>query len=102
MTPTELATRRGRGERLVVLDVREDDELLLAALEDVVHVPLGELVGRVEELDPAAETVVVCHHGIRSARAAGFLASRGFERVWNLAGGIDRWSLEVDSSLPRY
>jgi rhodanese-related sulfurtransferase len=56
----------------------------------------------VTELDPARETVVVYHHGIRSAQVAAYLARMGFERVLNLSGGIDAWSQTADPSTPRY
>jgi len=53
-------------------------------------------------LDPERETVFICHHGIRSAQVCAFLARQGFAKIYNLAGGIDRWSTEVDPSVPRY
>jgi len=56
----------------------------------------------VSTLDPSAETVVYCHHGIRSAAAVMWLRERGFRRVRNLTGGIDRWSHEIDASTRRY
>ena len=87
---------------LVLLDVREAEELLLARLPGALHIPMGEVPGRLHELDPDAEIVVVCHHGIRSASVAQFLAQRDFARVVNLAGGIDAWSAVVDPSVPRY
>ncbi len=100
--PRGLSARLARGETLVVVDVREHEELAVVRLEGALHVPLGELPSRAAELDPAQEIVCLCHHGGRSARAAAFLASRGFGRVLNLVGGIDRWAIEVDPSLPRY
>ncbi len=102
LEPRELAARLARGEAPVLLDVREGEELAICALPGVVHIPLGELTRRCEELDPAAELVCICHHGIRSARAAAFLERAGFARVWNLSGGVERWSCEVDPALPRY
>ena len=54
------------------------------------------------ELDPGKRTVVLCHHGVRSANVAGFLLQQGFTDVWNVTGGIDQWSLLVDASVPRY
>ncbi len=102
LEPRDLAARLARGGAPLLLDVREDEELALCALPGVIHIPLGELTRRWEELDPAAEVVCICHHGIRSARAAAFLERAGFERVWNLAGGVERWALEVDPSMARY
>lgn len=102
LSPAELARRRKAGESFVLLDVREPFEWEIGHLQGALHVPLGELARRVGELDPSAATVCICHHGQRSARAAAWLVSQGFERVYNLSGGVERWSLEVDPRLPRY
>ena len=85
-----------------MLDVRESDEFGLCAIEGALHIPMGEIQGRLAELDPGRATVCVCHHGIRSAHVAGALARLGFTRLFNLSGGIDRWAVEVDPSMPRY
>jgi rhodanese-related sulfurtransferase len=100
--PAELKRRLMRGDKLRILDVREPEEVELAPFPNAVNVPMGEVPSRLSELDPAEEWVVICHHGIRSAEVAIYLARRGFEHVANLAGGIDRWSLAVDQSVPRY
>lgn len=100
--PKELRERIERGDSPVILDVREPEEVEWAAFPDAVHIPMGEVSARLSELDPQRETVVVCHHGIRSAQVAGYLTSRGFVRVFNLTGGIDAWSLTVDPSVRRY
>jgi len=89
-------------EPVVLLDVREPEEVALARLPGSVHIPMGEIPGRLHELDPDAQIVVYCHHGIRSANVAAYLVQRDFTDVANLAGGIDAWSLTVDPSLPRY
>lgn len=89
------------GERPVLLDVREPWEYELARLEGSRLVPMGEIAGRVGELDPEAETVVICHHGARSAFVTQLLERSGFSRVLNLEGGLDAYS-QVDSSVPRY
>jgi len=99
---SDLAARLAAGEQLVLLDVREAEELAICALEGAVHVPLSELSVRHIELDPDAPTVCICHHGVRSAHAAAGLARLGFERLFNLVGGVDRWAIEVDPSMPRY
>ncbi len=98
----ELKARLDSADPLVLLDVREAEELAIARLEGVVHIPLGELTSRTDELNPDAEIVCICHHGIRSQRAAQYLASLGFERLINLHGGMDAWSALVDPDLPRY
>jgi rhodanese-related sulfurtransferase len=102
ITPVDLKSRFERGDDLIVIDVREPEEIAIAKFPNAVHVPMGEIPSRVTELDPDKETVVVCHHGIRSAQVAMYLARMGFERVLNLSGGIDAWALEADPATPRY
>jgi rhodanese-related sulfurtransferase len=100
--PIELKERLMRGDDLRLLDVREPEEVAIAPFPDALHLPMNEIPSQIQALDAAAEWVVVCHHGIRSAQVAMYLARMGFERVANLTGGIDRWSLTVDKSVPRY
>lgn len=102
ISPAEAKCQLDSGRPLVLLDVREPEELQLACLPGAVHIPMGEVPGRLHELDPDAEIVIFCHHGIRSASVAQFLSRHEFERVANLAGGIDAWSVLVDPSVPRY
>ena len=85
-----------------LLDVREPVELQLASLPGVVHIPMREVPTRLDDLDRKKPIVVVCHSGQRSRHVAGFLLANGFERVYNLAGGIDAWSVDIDPKLPRY
>jgi rhodanese-related sulfurtransferase len=82
--------------------VREPEELAIAALPGAKHIPMGDIPSRLAELDPDAEWVIVCHHGMRSANVAMYLARMGFEHIANLTGGIDQWSLTIDPSVPRY
>jgi rhodanese-related sulfurtransferase len=100
--PAALQAALAAGRPLVLLDVREDVEIELAALPGITHIPLHALARRVGELDPDRPTVCICHHGVRSMSAARFLADQGFDELYNLAGGIDRYSLDVDPRLPRY
>ncbi|MFN8627425.1 MAG: rhodanese-like domain-containing protein [Candidatus Binatia bacterium] len=102
LTPAEVKALLDRGQRLLLLDVREPEEVVCARLAGSVHIPMGEIPGRLHELDPDADIVVYCHHGVRSANVVAFLLHRDFVSVANLAGGIDRWSETVDPSLPRY
>jgi len=103
ISPADLAARIEAGDELVLLDVREAEEVAICALPGITHIPLGELSVRHSELDPDAETVCICHHGIRSASAAGALAHLGFDGpLWNLSGGMDRWAKDVDPAMPRY
>src|SRR5882762_11373676 len=100
--PEELSERLRHGERPVILDVREPEEIAIASFPGATHIPMGEIPSRLTELDPDRETVVVCHHGVRSAQVAMYLAQMGFEHVLNLSGGIDAWSEDADPSTPRY
>ncbi|HVS16975.1 MAG TPA: rhodanese-like domain-containing protein [Planctomycetota bacterium] len=102
LTPAQLRDRLRVEEDLVVLDVREDEERALCAIEGSLHIPMGELSVRHVELDPERPTVCVCHHGIRSAHVTAALARLGFERLYNLTGGIDRWAAEVEPDMARY
>jgi len=100
--PVELKSRRERGDKFIVLDVREPEEIAIAPFPAAMHIPMGDIPSRLTELDPDAEWVVVCHHGVRSAQVAMYLVRMGFERVNNLSGGIDAWSLAADPATPRY
>jgi rhodanese-related sulfurtransferase len=103
LQPEGLQAALTAGETVVLLDVREDHEVAFVALPGVVHIPLGQLMGRAErELDPDAHVVCICHHGIRSMQATMFLKSRDFDHVQNLVGGMDLWSQRIDPALPRY
>lgn len=101
ITPTEFAARRERGESLTLLDVREDWELGVASVPDVVHIPMGQIADRLGELDRDREVVVLCRSGRRSLQVANFLQQNGFRAV-NLAGGILAWSRELDATIPTY
>jgi adenylyltransferase/sulfurtransferase len=104
MTAAEVAAARSRGDEFLLLDVRELHEYETACIGDSLLLPLGQLEARVGELEPwrGQRIVIHCHHGGRSARACEILERRGFADVWNLAGGIEAWSLTVDPSVPRY
>lgn len=103
MSPRELADLRRSGTAPLVLDVREWGELVRASLPGAVHIPLSQLTGRaLQELDPDAPLVVMCHHGVRSMAAAEWLDQQDFSEVWNLAGGIDRYAVDVDPGVGRY
>ena len=101
ITPRALKGRLDAGERPVLLDVREPWEFELARIEGSMPIPMSQLEGRFAELDPDAETVVICHHGNRSSYVAMALQRAGFESVLNLEGGLDAYS-SVDESVPRY
>lgn len=101
----ELAAWLSSDHPPLLLDVRQPEEHALVSLPDSELIPLGELYQRAgDELEEwkDRDVVVYCHHGIRSLNAIGQLNHLGFKKLHNLAGGIDRWSLEVDPKLPRY
>jgi molybdopterin/thiamine biosynthesis adenylyltransferase/rhodanese-related sulfurtransferase len=102
ITPVELAVRLRNGEALDLLDVREVGEWQVARIEQARLVPLATLPSIFHSLDPERDVVVHCKGGGRSARAVRQLRAAGFRRVWNLVGGIQRWSQDVDPSVPRY
>ncbi|MER3422391.1 MAG: rhodanese [Nitrospiraceae bacterium] len=102
ITPRELKERLDKGDKLFLLDVREPDEHSMAKIQGSVLIPLGTLPNSLNKLDRSAEIVAYCHHGMRSADAVGFLLQQGFTNVKNLVGGIDAWSVQIDSSVPRY
>jgi len=104
ITAPELARRLKSDAPPRLLDVRRPEEFAIAALPRAKLVPLDTLPASIEELASwrDLETVVYCHHGVRSAHAINWLATQGFSKLLNLTGGIDRWSLEVDPALPRY
>lgn len=102
ISATELKNRIQNEEHLFLLDVREPNEFQYARIEDSVLIPLNQIPERLSELDPQQEMVVICHHGVRSRQACMYLVNSGFKNVLNLEGGIDAWSLNCDSSVPRY
>ncbi len=104
LSPTAFRTRwpSERLDEVQLLDVREHQELAIASLPGTVHIPMREIPERLAELDHDRPVVVMCHSGVRSRHVAGFLLANDFEQVFNLAGGIDAWSAEIDPTLPRY
>ena len=98
----ELKDRLDRGDKIFLLDVREPHEFSMAKIEGSVLVPLGTLPYSLSQLNANEEIVALCHKGMRSADAVGFLLQQGFNNVKNLVGGIEAWSVEVDQTVPRY
>ena len=86
----------------LLLDVRRADEVAFAPFKGALHIPMNEIPARMGELDPATPIVAICHSGVRSMQVARFLDAQGFAELFNLTGGIDAWSVEVDPSVPRY
>ncbi len=100
--PEKLQQNLINDQPLLLLDVREDNEFSYAQLQGSVHIPLNQLTNRFNELDKEQDIVVICHHGMRSQQACLFLQQAGFNRLFNLQGGIDAWSVACDPSVPRY
>ena len=100
--PAEVKARLDRGENLVLVDVREPWEFEICRIEGAKLMPLGALAASLNALPEVDEVICYCHHGMRSLDAAAWLRFQGFEKAKSLAGGIERWSLEIDSNVPRY
>lgn len=102
ITPRELAERLRAGDDLDVIDVREPHEWDIARIEGARLIPLGTIAESLPTIDSTRDIVVHCRTGVRSAKAVRQLQAAGFTRVWNLAGGIARWSDDVDPTIPKY
>ncbi|MGA9165264.1 MAG: rhodanese-like domain-containing protein [Thiobacillus sp.] len=100
--PVELAAHLQAGHAPQLLDVREPWEWNLCRIPGAILIPMRDLPVRLQELNKKAETVVICHHGVRSYQAARYLESLGFGDVINLSGGVAAWADEVDPAMPRY
>lgn len=103
LSPQEFLERRAAGTEMTLLDVREDWEVQLAPVPaGIVHIPMGQITGRLSELDPSKETVVICRSGGRSMQVTRYLEDHGFSSVFNLTGGILAWSRDLDPRIPQY
>lgn len=102
MSVDELKQRMDEGRSCVVLDVRTPQEYQIARIDGSTLIPFDELPDRLDELDAGADLVVHCHHGPRSSHAVMYLRGNGFPKARNLTGGINAWSLRIDSSVPQY
>ena len=102
ISPKELKKCLDNGDKLVLVDVREEWEYSLAKVNGSILIPLGTLPQSLTRLNRESEIIAICHHGMRSADATNFLLQQGFSNVKNLMGGIDAWSVHVDGAIPRY
>ena len=104
ISTSELSSKIATGKPvdLVLLDVREPWEFATAKIEGSLLLPMGDIPARVQELDPDAHIVTICHSGVRSMNVAVWLRNQGLEKVQSLRGGIDAWSREIDPKVPRY
>jgi rhodanese-related sulfurtransferase len=103
ITATELKRRLDEGDDIQIVDVREPNEYQYARLPNSIHIPLGQIINRMSEIDATRDTVVHCKMGGRSAKAIEVLKRAGFTgQLTNLKGGITAWSNDVDPSVPKY
>ncbi|MFQ5585706.1 MAG: molybdopterin-synthase adenylyltransferase MoeB [Thermodesulfobacteriota bacterium] len=102
ITPREVRDLMERGHPFHLIDVREPGEYQICKIEGSTLIPLNELKNELHSLDLTDEIVTYCHHGMRSLKAANFLKQMGFSKVKSMAGGIESWAVEIDTSLPRY
>ena len=104
ISPAQLAQRLNDAQQPapLLLDVREPWELEICRIEGSVAMPMGSVPSRFPELDRDRETVVICHHGGRSAQVCMFLERQGFSSVINLAGGVAGWAAQVDPRMAQY
>jgi len=103
ITPSELKKRLDNGDDIQIVDVREDNEVAISRLPNSIHIPMAQVLSRMNEIDPNRETVVHCKMGGRSARVIDALQRSGFAgKLMNLKGGIIGWSNEVDPTVPKY
>ena len=98
----EVNERVGRGDKLLLVDVREQWEYDLSKIPGAKLIPLGTLPAKLDTLLEADEVICYCHHGMRSLDAVVWLRQQGVEHAKSMAGGIERWSVEVDPRVPRY
>lgn len=102
LTVQALQQRLATGERPTILDVREGWEYALCALPDSLHLPVALVSQQLDRLPRDGDIVVVCHVGVRSQMVAGLLRRNGFNRLYNLRGGIDAWAKEIDPHMAVY
>jgi rhodanese-related sulfurtransferase len=105
LTPQELQARLNEGDHVVVIDVREPEEVAISQLRGSVLIPMQSVPGELQRLEALADEsdlAVLCHHGVRSLNVVAWLRQRGIENCFSVAGGIDRWSTEIDPAVPRY
>ena len=105
VTPQQVRGKMEEGEALALIDVREPDEFALTRIEGFELIPMGSIPGELQRLEGLAddrELMILCHHGVRSLQVVSWLRAHGVENCFSVAGGIDRWSVEVDPAVPRY
>jgi rhodanese-related sulfurtransferase len=94
--PLDVKERLARGEKLNIIDVREDEEVATGKIPGAKHIRLSEIPNRLHEIDPHAETILVCRSGNRSSKACEYLMSQGYRHVKNMMGGMRAWEGDVE------
>lgn len=102
ISPRELKERLDRGENILLVDVREPHECAICQIEGAKLIPMGSIPANLQKLDTDEDVVCYCHHGMRSLDVANWLRAQGIKSAKSMAGGIDRWSIEIDPAVPRY
>ena len=104
-TPQDIQRRLAAGEKLLLIDVREPNEFQATRIPDAELIPMRTIPAQLQRLEAASDDatlIVYCHHGIRSLNVVNWLREQGVPGCQSMAGGIDRWSLEIDPAVPRY
>ena len=102
ISPREVKDRLDRGEKLLLVDVREPWENAQCRIEGAKLIPMGTIPANLQQLDGDEDVICYCHHGMRSLDVANWLRAQGVTSAKSMAGGIDRWSMEIDPAVPRY
>jgi rhodanese-related sulfurtransferase len=102
ITPRQVKDRLDRGEKLFLVDVREPHEHAFCRIEGAVLIPMGTIPANLQKLDADEDVICFCHHGMRSLDVANWLRQQGVPSAKSMAGGIERWSTEIDPTVPRY
>jgi adenylyltransferase/sulfurtransferase len=102
ITPHEVKQRLDRGEKFLLVDCREPWEYEVCRIAGAQLIPMGSVATHLQQLEAAEDVVVYCHHGRRSLDVVAWLQQQGVEGARSMAGGIERWSREIDPSVPRY
>ena len=103
ITATDLNLRLQNAEpHPLLLDVREPHEFKFCRIPGSINLPMNQVPAELAQFDPQRETVVICHHGMRSMQVANFLVGKGFTNILNLDGGVAAWAAQVDRSMPTY
>ena len=105
VTPQQVKQRLASGEKLFLIDVREPSEHQTASINDTQLIPMRTVPANLQQLEAMSDeapVIVFCHHGVRSLQVVHWLREQGIENCQSMSGGIDQWSCEIDSTVPRY